>query len=211
MPKSWVGIGVTALIAIGVALILYLNVNTGPDHQATAGGPKPAVAPSSPGEGGVPVGFREYPIGDEVSQNGLAIRAVYLPAVPMEGMETMLEPDVLHLEADIVAEAGNVHGFTKDAFVSYLQVDYRIEPAAGGAPIEQGSMVPMIAQDGLHYGTNVSMPRAGEYRLIYTIHPPTKLLGRHSDPVTGVPAWWDTFTVAFEWDYPGPPEPIAAR
>jgi uncharacterized protein involved in high-affinity Fe2+ transport len=69
-------------------------------------------------------------------------------------------------------------------------------------------MTPMVARDGLHYGANIAMPRAGRYTLTYRIEPPWKGgLGRHSDPVTGVAPWWEPFEVSFDWDYEGPPKP----
>ena len=47
--------------------------------------------------------------------------------------------------------------------------------------------MPMVARDGLHYGANIEMPRAGRYTLTYRIDPPSAGgLGRHSDAVTGV-------------------------
>lgn len=211
MPKSWAGIAVTALILVGVVLIVALNLNTDPDRSKSGRADRPETAESSGQRPVVSAGFREYPIGDEVSKNHLTIRAVYLPAISMAGMEGSMDPEVIHLEADIVAEAGNPQGFTRDGFVPYLQVDYVIEPEGGGKPIDQGTMIPMVALDGLHYGANVSMPKAGQFRLTYKVSPPGKVLGRHSDPVTGVAAWWDPFAIQFEWDYPGPPAPIAVR
>jgi periplasmic iron binding protein len=62
----------------------------------------------------------------------------------------------------------------------------------------------MVARDGWHYGASIPMPKAGRFKLTYTIEPPTAA-GRHSDPATGVDAWWKPFEVSFDWDYPGPP------
>ena len=114
--------------------------------------------------------------------------------------------DVIHLEADIHATEGNANGFAKDEFVPYLKIRYAITPADGGAVIHQGPLMPMIARDGLHYGASLAMPKAGVYRLIFSIEPPSMGgLGRHSDPITGVAPWWEPFELAFDWDYPGPP------
>ena len=69
-----------------------------------------------------------------------------------------------------------------------------------------GTMMPMVARDGLHYGASIAMPRAGHYTLTYRIDPPSAGgLGRHADPATGVAPWWEPFEVSFDWDYPGPP------
>ena len=52
----------------------------------------------------------------------------------------------------------------------YLVVHYAIEPLDGGGkagsaePI-RGTMMPMVARDGLHYGASIEMPKAGHYKL----------------------------------------------
>ena len=114
--------------------------------------------------------------------------------------------DVIHVEADIHATEGNPNGFAVHEFVPYLKISYKLIPAKGGEPVDQGEMIPMIAADGLHYGASMQMPPAGAYRLIYAIKPPSAGgLGRHSDPVTGVAPWWEPFEATFEWDdCPGP-------
>jgi hypothetical protein len=76
------------------------------------------------------------------------------------------------------------------------------ETARSVEPIRD-TMIPMVARDGWHYGASIAMPKAGRYKLTYTIKPPT--VGRHSDPATGVEPWWKPFEVSFDWDYPGPP------
>jgi uncharacterized protein involved in high-affinity Fe2+ transport len=203
VPRNWVGLAVVLAVFVGAAIVLLTNLNPTPS-RAVGGGDAARPITSRVTETTRSVGFREYPIGEE-SRNELMIRAVYLPSVGMEGMIEPDDPAIIHLEADIVAEAGNRQGLTKDAFVPYLKVEYRIEPVAGGSPLEQGTMMPMVASDGLHYGATVAMPKAGEYRLVYRISPPTDTLGRHTDPITGVAPWWQTFEVTFPWDYPGPP------
>jgi uncharacterized protein involved in high-affinity Fe2+ transport len=205
---------VAALIVGGVGLIVVLNLN--PNPTATPPPSTPTTTPPEPPPptaGRKPAGFREYPIGDEVLKNHLRIAAVWLPPIAMEGMPALpAGGDVIHLEADIHATEGNPNGFAKDEFVPYLKIRYAIAAAdasaaaGGGTPILQGDLMPMIARDGLHYGASLAMPKAGEYRLTYSIEPPSAGgLGRHSDAVTGVAPWWEPFEVAFDWDYSGPP------
>jgi uncharacterized protein involved in high-affinity Fe2+ transport len=164
--------------------------------------PSPSATSDRP-----PPGFREYPIGDEVLKNHMQIAAVWLPPIAMEGMPAAAAGgDVIHLEADIHATEGNPNGFAKDEFIPYLKIHYEVTPATGGSPIHRGDLIPMIARDGLHYGASLTMPRAGSYRLTYSIEPPSAGgLGRHSDAATGVAPWWEPFEVAFDWDYLGPP------
>jgi uncharacterized protein involved in high-affinity Fe2+ transport len=202
--RQWAGPLVTILIGGGVALILLLNLNLGAPQSLTEG-PQSAPPPAPPARL-KPAGFREYPIGEEVLENHMRIAAVWLPPIAMEGMPTLPAGGaVIHLEADIHATEGNPNGFAKDEFVPYLKVRYTIT-GAGGAVIHQGELMPMVARDGPHYGASLELPKAGSYRLTYTIEPPSAGgLGRHSDPVTGVAPWWAPFEVTFDWDYSGPP------
>jgi uncharacterized protein involved in high-affinity Fe2+ transport len=200
VPNRWFGLVLTALIVGGIAFFLWANRDT-----TRRSGPEPPV---------VRPDFREYPIGDD-ERNALRIAAVWLPSVRVEGQAVVAGTDVIHLEADVHALADNPNGFAKDEFVPYLQIAYEISPAAGGPPLT-GSLMPMVAQDGLHYGATVRMPGRGAYRLSYAIEPPSANgLGRHTDPVTGVAPWWEPFTVSFPWDYqPGTattPDPAARR
>ncbi len=212
MLKRWAGPLITTLIVGGVALIVVLNLNLNGMSSRPESGPPvaPSVTPEKTGPGVGPVaGFREYPIGEPHVRNTMRIAAVWLPPIPMEGMGEALGSDVIHLEADIHATEGNRNGFAKDEFVPYLKISYAIVPVEGGAPLHQGEMMPMVAHDGLHYGASIAMPRAGAFRLIYRIQPPSAGgLGRHSDPITGVAPWWEPFKVSFDWDYPGPPPPV---
>ena len=211
MARQWARPLITALIVVGVALIVVLNLDLGSSSST----PPPQEPPKAdrelrspaPARRALPAGFREYPIGDEMVKNAMQVAAVWLPSVQMEGMEGLSDPALIHLEADVRATEGNPNGFAKDEFVPYLKIRYTISPAGGGPPIHQGELIPMVAGDGLHYGANIAMPRAGSYRLTYQIAPPSAGgLGRHSDPATGVAPWWPPFEATFDWDYPGPPQ-----
>ncbi len=207
MIRQWARPFITALIVGGVALIVVLNLDLRPPSSTPAPQKPPTVDANSPPAARValPAGFREYPIGDEMVKNAMQVAAVWLPSVRMEGMEGLSDPDVIHLEADVRATEGNPNGFAKDEFVPYLKIAYTISQAGRGPPVHQGELMPMVARDGLHYGANIAMPRAGSYRLTYQVAPPSAGgLGRHSDPATGVAPWWPPFEATFDWDYPGP-------
>lgn len=215
MLRRFAGPLITVLILGGVVLIVLLNLDLkGASTPAVPSTPPPAstdaaaqAQPSAPAPGSVkPAGFREYPIGDPVERNHMRIAAVWLPPIAMAGMPSAAGSDLIHLEADIQATDENPNGFARYQFIPYLKVGYRIVPAGQEKPIHQGQLLPMVASDGLHYGASIAMPRAGAYRLYYTIEPPSAELGRHVDPVTGVAPWWAPFEVDFEWDYPGPPQ-----
>jgi uncharacterized protein involved in high-affinity Fe2+ transport len=201
MIKSWTGPLVTGLIVVGVGVVLLMNLQTPGvpgSPRSTPKKPEPRAAAEAPKA----VGGQERPIGDPVTKNHIQVAAVYLSAVAMDGADpgSAGGPEMIHLEADIKATEDNPNGFAKDEFVPYLKVGYEIVPAKGGPAIEKGELSPMVAWDGLHYGANVLMPKAGEYRLIYELQPPSAGgLGRHSDKATGVAPWWETFRVSFDW------------
>ena len=205
--NRWAGPLIAILIVGGVAAILYVNLEPPRTPGVGAGTPAPSAAePPKPVNTG---SFREYPIGDEYSDlaRHLRVAAVWLPSVEWDGQKAVVGTDVIHLEADVKATAKNPNGFPMGDFIPYLKVAYTIEPAGGG-PAIAGDLMPMVASDGLHYGASVRMPKAGKYRLTYAVEPPSAGgLGRHSDPVTGVAAWWTPFRAAYDWDYEPPAAP----
>jgi uncharacterized protein involved in high-affinity Fe2+ transport len=217
--ERWIRPVVVVLILGGVIAILALNLNPKGRQPASSaldqvdlsradGAFRPSQAPEASVRS--PAGFREYPIGDEVEKNQVLIKAVWLPPIQMEGMEAPVSSKLIHLEADIHATEGNRNGFAKDEFVPYLVVHYTIMRLDGTGPGNsvitiQGKMMPMVARDGVHYGATIEMPKAGRYKLTYSIEPPSAGgLGRHVDRATGVEPWWKPFEVSFDWDYPGP-------
>jgi uncharacterized protein involved in high-affinity Fe2+ transport len=212
VSQRWIGPSVVAAILLSVVVFLAMNLNwKGPrEPRPPIAGAENAVSPAG-GSHRPPAGFREYPIGDEIEKNRCRIAAVYLPPVEMEGMPAAASSSLIHLEADIHATAGNQNGFAKDEFIPYLVVRYTIAPQSSDAAVRsaepiQGTLKPMVARDGLHYGASIEMPKAGRYKLTYAIDPPSAGgLGRHADRATGVDPWWKPFEVSFDWDYPGPP------
>lgn len=200
--NRWAGLGITALIAVGVGAVLWSNLEPPGPGRAESRGPVPASAPAPVLTGPVG-GFREYLIGDPEEREGerLEVSPVWFPAVAMDAMPSPEGADVVHLEADVKATANNPNGFALGEFIPYLKIAYAIAPEAGGEPIT-GELLPMVARDGLHYGANVALPGPGRYRLTYRLEPPSAGgLGRHADPVTGVGPWWEPFEVSWDWDY----------
>jgi uncharacterized protein involved in high-affinity Fe2+ transport len=151
---------------------------------------------------------KEYPVGAPQEKGGLAIAAVYLQPVEMEPEDIMLpasQSDV-HLEADIKAAKDNKNGFAQGDWIPYLSVDYELTKL-GASEVRKGAFMPMVANDGPHYGDNVKMMGPGKYKLLLTIAPPSENehihFGRHVDKETGVAPWFKTFTVEFEFVYAG--------
>ena len=97
--------------------------------------------------------FREYPIGDQIETNHMAIVAVYLPPVTMDmpghdhgDMEQFAEPgkEKVHVEADIHASKGNENGFGAGDWIPYLNIHYKLMHMDSGKAVE-GTFAPMVA------------------------------------------------------------------
>jgi len=150
----------------------------------------------------------EYPIGIPQQRAGMEIAAVYLQAVTMEpdGMMRKAEESDIHIEADIKALGTNPNGFEEGAWIPYLVIKYEIVKQGSGQKIA-GEFMPMVANDGPHYGDNVKLFGPGKYRVKYSILPPSENkhthFGRHTDRLTGVRPWFKAFDVEYEFTYVG--------
>jgi uncharacterized protein involved in high-affinity Fe2+ transport len=146
----------------------------------------------------------EFPIGQPIERDGMEIGAVYLQSVVMEPMLPGMSADTdIHLEADIHALKDNPNGFGPGDWVPYLGITYRLQKL--GSDWERfGTFMPMVANDGSHYGANVKLDGPGKYRLTYRITPPPyQAFYRHADKETGVAPWWTPFDVSWVFAYFG--------
>src|SRR3982750_4735442 len=154
----------------------------------------------------LPAQALEYPIGKPQVREGIEVAAVYLKPVAMEpaGMMRDAKASDIHLEADVKATDKNGNGFSDGTWIPYLAIQYELAKQGGKAPIA-GSMMPMVASDGPHYGDNVKLDGPGRYRLKLTVAPPGSdahsHFGRHTDKETGVGPWFKPFTVEYEFTY----------
>lgn len=155
---------------------------------------------------------KEYPIGKPAIKNGMEIGAVYLQPTKMEpeGMMRKAEDSDIHLEADIHAVKNNPNGFEEGAWMPYLLIKYEISKV-GGKEVIKGDMMPMVANDGPHYGDNIKLQGPGKYQLTYIITPPGAQanahgghdFGRHTDKETGVQPWFERCELKYEFTYAG--------
>lgn len=149
--------------------------------------------------------FKEYPIGEAVTMNGMELAAVYLQPIDMEprGMGLSAKDADIHLEADIHATKGNENGFGEGEWMPYLTISYTLVNTDTGEK-QEGTFMPMVAGDGPHYGANVKMMGVGNYKVTYHIDPPSKAgMHRHTDSETGVGRWWKPFDVSYEFKFTG--------
>jgi len=150
----------------------------------------------------------EYPIGKPQIREGMEVAAVYLQPVTMEpaGMMRDAKASDIHLEADIKATDRNGNGFADGTWIPYLAVNYELAKQGSSERIA-GTMMPMVASDGPHYGDNVKLAGPGRYKLKLSIAPPGSdphaHFGRHADKETGVGAWFKPFTVEYDFAFAG--------
>ena len=148
-------------------------------------------------------GFDEYELGVEGEQDVgfMTMSMVYFQPVDMAPAEnaTPAEGSDLHIEVDLTAKE-NPYSFPVDGWVPYLSIDYTIYDTEG-KEVLSGSMMPMAASDGPHYGNNIALPN-GEYSITLSIKSPAEngyLL--HVDSETGVDAkdgfWTEPLTATW--------------
>jgi uncharacterized protein involved in high-affinity Fe2+ transport len=149
---------------------------------------------------------KEYPIGKPQTRAGMEIAAVYLQPIEMapKGMMREAADSDIHLEADIKATADNKNGFAEGDWIPYLGVAFELSKE-GSTEVRKGEFMPMVANDGPHYGDNVKLMGPGKYKLKLTVSPPGQHshFGRHIDKETGVGEWFNTFTVEYDFTYAG--------
>jgi uncharacterized protein involved in high-affinity Fe2+ transport len=147
--------------------------------------------------------IKEYPIGVPKEVNRMKIAAVYLLPIDMEprGLDLPQSQADIHLEADIHSLKGNLNGFGAGEWIPYLKVSYTLVNVDTGET-KSGTFMPMVAKDGPHYGSNVKMMGAGNYKVTFTIDPPSKQgFGRHTDVATGVVKCYQQFTADYTFKY----------
>ena len=149
---------------------------------------------------------KEYPIGKPKMIGGMEVAAVYLQPIEMDppGMMRDAKDSDVHLEADIKAAKDNKNGYAEGDWVGYLGVSYELTKN-GDTHVLKGELMPMVANDGPHYGDNVKLLGPGKYKLKLSVTPPGKNthFGRHVDKETGVAPWFDSFTADYEFTYAG--------
>ncbi|ABY39390.1 iron transporter [Brucella suis] len=151
---------------------------------------------------------KEIPIGKPQLLGGMEIAAVYLQPIEMEpeGMMRPAKDSDVHLEADIKAAKDNTNGFAEGDWVPYLVVSYELTHLDNGK-VQKGDFMPMVANDGPHYGDNVKLDGPGKYKLKFFVSPPSANqhahFGRHVDKETGVGPWFKPVTAEYEFVYAG--------
>ena len=202
MKRSLFRVG-AALATLALAGTLAACSNNSSSSEQPAG-PAPAASnPAAPAPG-EDAGFEEQPLGDEVHVGPLVVGGVYFQPVEMEPqVGTPAADSSMHIEADIAAAADNKLGYGAGDFVPGLTVDYAIKDKSGNV-VQEGTLMPMNASDGPHYGLNLPKLDAGTYDVSFMIKPPSVWL-LHTDKTTGVEGrfWTEPLVAEFpdwQWD-----------
>ncbi|GAC1334197.1 MAG: iron transporter [Beijerinckiaceae bacterium] len=155
-----------------------------------------------------PLAAKEYPIGKPQMNGGMEVGAVYLQPIEMDPPDVMraAKDSDVHLEADIKAAKDNKNGFAEGDWIPALVVNYELTKL-DTKETQKGEFMPMVANDGPHYGDNVKLNGPGKYKLTLVVKPPSANphthFGRHVDKETGVGPWFDAFTVDYEFTFAG--------
>ncbi|WP_341729651.1 iron transporter [Brooklawnia sp.] len=157
-------------------------------------------------------GINELPVGDSGPQtnDALTVDLVYFQAVDMEhgtmAMPAASESD-MHFEVDVATnEKATEWGYEADQFLPYLDVTAVATNKDTGAVEDLGTMMPMIASDGPHYGNNIKLA-PGNYDVVVTIASPADQFmlhtGKDSSGVKGR-FWTEPLTFEFQnWQWDG--------
>lgn len=204
-----------AAIAAGALALLLSGCAASPEQDPAPQGSgtpaaveTPAEQPSDPNV----VGINELEVGDsgpQVAGDYIEVAAVYFQAVDMEhgtmAMPPASESD-MHFEIDIkTTEKAKEIGFEADQFLPYLKITPKLTEKNTGKVVELGTLMPMIASDGPHYGNNIKL-EPGLYTVELTIQSPADDFMLHTGKDTsGVQGrfWSEPLKVTFdnfEWD-----------
>lgn len=158
------------------------------------------------------IGINEIPVGDSGPQTSgpLEVDLVYFQAVDMEHGSMSMPPaseSDMHFEIDVkTTDEAKEWGYEADQFLPYLDPKVEIKDANTGEVIDPGTMMPMIASDGPHYGNNIKL-KPGKYDVTITIASPADEFMLHTGKdSSGVKGRFWTEPLKFEfknWNWDG--------
>src|SRR3954447_2839585 len=152
-----------------------------------------------------PLAAKEYQIGKPQMKGGMEVAAVYLQPIEMDPPDVMraARASDVHLEDDIKAAKDNKSGFSEGDWIPFLVVTYELTKL-DSKETQKGDFMPMVANDGPHYGDNLKLHGPGKL-LTLNVKPPSANppahFGRHVDKETGVGPWFEPFSVDYEFTY----------
>lgn len=209
-----------AVVALGAAFALTLSLagcsnDSGdkPKDEKGTSVQNTADEKTSSAEKGQAVGINEIPVGDSGPQTSgpLTVDLVYFQAIDMEQGSVLVPPaseSDMHFEVDVATnEKAAEIGYEADQFMPYLEINVKIyDQATGGLVKDLGTMMPMVASDGPHYGNNIKL-EPGEYRVEVEIPSPADKFMLHTGKDTSAVDgrfWTEPLKFTFEnWKWDG--------
>lgn len=199
----------------GIAMAFTLSACGSSDEGTDTGtGSDSTAATEAPGtdDSKDTAGINELPVGDSGPQtNGpLTIDLVYFQAVDMEHGSMAMPPaseSDMHFEVDVAtSEEATQWGYEADQFLPYLEIKIVATNTDTGEETDLGTMMPMIASDGPHYGNNISLA-PGSYDVEVSVASPADDFmlhtGKDSSGVEGR-FWTEPLTFEFQnWQWDG--------
>lgn len=145
--------------------------------------------------------------GERIVKNQMTIEGAYMQPIELEEKRENLprEKSDAYFVAHIKAASAHPHGFSKFAWIPYLNVSYTLEKLDSSWKSE-GPLTAAIGKFGPHYGTNVKLDGAGKYRYTVRVAAPNNGakggIDRLVDWENGI-KWWQPFEVSWTFTYLG--------
>lgn len=141
--------------------------------------------------------------GERIVRQQMTVEASYMQPIVLEGGRENLprEKSDAYFVAHLKAASAHPHGFSKFAWIPFLNVRYILEKS-GTQWKQQGPMSAAIGKFGPHYGANVKLDGVGKYRLTLHVGPPDRGINRLVDWENGI-TWWKPFEVSWTFTYLG--------
>ncbi|MFT3848563.1 MAG: iron transporter [Propionivibrio sp.] len=145
--------------------------------------------------------------GERIVRQQMTVEASYMQPIELEGHRENLprEQADAYFVAHLKAASAHPHGYSKFAWIPFLNVSYTLEKLDSDWKRE-GRLNAAIAKFGPHYGANVKLDGVGKYR--YTVHvaPPSSGaeggIDRLVDRENGI-SWWAPFDASWTFTYLG--------
>ena len=158
-----------------------------------------------------PAGASEFKLanspGERIVRNSMTIEGAYMQPIALEnGSENRARAQSdAYFVAHIKAASANPHGYSKFAWIPFLEVSYTLEKTDSTWK-DEGALRPAIGKFGPHYGANVKLDGVGKYRYTVRVAPPRAdaqgSLKRLVDWENGI-TWWQPFEVSWTFTYLG--------
>lgn len=141
--------------------------------------------------------------GERIVRHSMVVEGGYMQPIVLEnGRENRpREQSDAYFYAHLKAASANPHGFSKFAWIPYLNVSYTIEKLDSTWKSE-GKLGAAIGKFGPHYGANVKLDGIGDYRYTIRVAPPERGINRLVDWENGI-TWWEPFETSWKFTYLG--------